>query len=138
MPKKPPVPDIAESRRPWRPRFETPARVALVALTDELAAARRAAEEGAEGTLHLAGLRDAIDRVAESAADPAIRRACDLFDRLVGHGGIAARQRMAAAQLALETLTLLLLSEPPERQAPEYQARAAAALDRLEQAMQAL
>lgn len=138
MPKKPPVPDIAESRRPWRPRFETPARVALVALTDELAAARRAAEEGAEGTLHLAGLRDAIDRVAESAADPAILRACDLFDRLVGQGGIAARQRRAAAQLALETLTLLLLlSEPPERQAPEHQARAAA-LDRLEQAMQAL
>lgn len=117
-----------EVRREWSLRFEESVRLALADLADELAAAR-AAGPGPSQALHLAAMRDAIDRVAREQRDPAIGRACDLFDRLVGSAATPLALRYEAAQLALDTLTFLVVADAVERKA-----RAAAALAQLEQA----
>jgi len=118
----------AEVRRQWSLRFEAGVRLALADLSDELVAARQAIGTQSQG-LHLAAMRDAIDRVACEQQDPAVGRACELFDRLVGSAGTPLALRYEAAQLALDTLTFLVLADAVERKA-----RAAAALAQLEQA----
>lgn len=120
--------DEAEVRRQWSLRFEEGVRLALADLSDELVAARQAAGTQSQ-SLHLAAMRDAIDRVACEQQDPAVSRACELFDRLVGSAGTPLALRYEAAQLALDTLTFLVLADAVERKA-----RAAAALAQLERA----
>ncbi len=120
--------DVDSVRRQWTLRFEETARLALADLADELAAAREA--EGPQSqALHLAAMRDAIERVAQEQQDPAVTRACALFDQLVGSAAAPLALRHEAAQLALDTLTFLVLADAVERKA-----RAAAALAQLEQA----
>jgi hypothetical protein len=122
--------DRAEVHRQWSLRFEDGVRLALADLADELEAARRAT--GAQSqALHLAAMRDAIERVAREQQDPAVSRACELFDRLVGQAGAPLALRHEAAQLALDTLTFLVLADAVERKA-----RAATALAQLELAAQ--
>ncbi len=114
----------------WSLRFEDTWRLALADLADELASARLTADPQSQ-TLHLAAMRDAIDRVAREQADPAVSHACALFDRLVGSAAAPLALRHEAAQLALDTLTFLALADAVERKA-----RAAAALGRLERLTQ--
>jgi hypothetical protein len=122
--------DRAEVRRQWSLRFEEGVRLALADLADELEAASRASGLQSQ-TLHLAAMRDAIERVAREQRDPAVTRACELFDRLVGQPGAPLAQRHEAARLALDTLTFLVLADAVERKA-----RAATALAQLERAAQ--
>lgn len=125
-------------RREWSLRFEDGVRLALADLADELAAARESTRQTAatpdggrqSQTLHLAAMRDAIDRIAQEQPDPAIAQACELFDRLVGSAAPVAL-RYEAAQLALDTLTFLVIADAVERRA-----KAAAALAQLERLAQ--
>jgi hypothetical protein len=66
--------------------------------------------------LALAATRDALDRVARESADAAVTQACELFGRILGAPRQSAAIRLEAADLALETLTFLVLSEGEERQ----------------------
>jgi hypothetical protein len=99
----------------WSLRFEDEARLALADLADALDAVRRSA--GAQQrALALAATRDALDRVARESGDAAVARACALFGRILGAPGQSTALRLEAADLALETLTFLVVAEGEGRQ----------------------
>lgn len=124
------APPAAASPSGWSPRYEETWRLALADLADELASARQTSDPRSQ-SLHLAAMREAIDRVAREQDDPAVSHACALFDRLVGSASAPLALRHEAAQLALDTLTFLALADAVERKA-----RAAAALGQLEKLTQ--
>jgi hypothetical protein len=99
----------------WTLRFEDEARLALADLADALDGVRRSADMQ-QRALALAATRDALDRVARESADAAVTQACELFGRILGSPRQSAAIRLEAADLALETLTFLVLSEGEERQ----------------------
>lgn len=106
--------DRSAVARRWSLRFEEEARLALADLADALEELRRSGDLQ-QRTLALATTRDALDRVAEDSADPTVAEACALFGQLLAAPRQSAALRVQAAQVALETLTFLVLADGEER-----------------------
>jgi hypothetical protein len=118
----------AAVQREWSLRFEDGARLALADLADALEAVRSSRDEQ-QRALHLAGTRDALDRIEEASGDAAVARACQLFGQILGAPRQSLEQRLDTATLALDTLTFLVVADDDESRA-----RATEALHQLEQA----
>lgn len=121
--------DRPPAQRQWSLRFEESHRLALADLADALEALR-ASKDSQGRALHLAGTRDALDRMAQAGANPSVARACQLFGQLLGAPGQDVELRLQAAALALETLTFLVVADDEASRA-----RAAEALAQLELAV---
>jgi hypothetical protein len=107
--------DRSLAARAWSLRFEDEARLALADLADALDGVRRSADRQ-QRALALAATRDALDRLACESEDAAVAQACDLFGRILGAPGQSTAVRLQAADLALETLTFLVLAEGEDRE----------------------
>lgn len=108
--------EAADNGRVWQVRYEAGPQQALAELAGALAACRGATDP-AQRALALAAARDALESLALESAEPALQRACQLFEQLLGSPRATAAQRLAAAELALETMTQLLAADPAERAA---------------------